>query len=162
MSARYKDLCSGLFLTLLGFAFFISSFGIPRGAEMGVGADFMPKVLSVLLLLLGGLITLQARNRVSDQAGVEKAPDAVEPPRNENGRSLPLSLLYLALFIVLLDRIGFIVMTFLYAFFQILLFAPREKRNYILFGIIAAVLTILVYFIFVKGFKMMLPGGILG
>jgi hypothetical protein len=147
---------------LLGVAFFISSFGIPRGAEMGVGADFMPKVLSVLLFLCGGLIMVQARVRASNQAEAEKAPDLAESPQSENNRSLLLTLVYLALFIGLLDKIGFIIMTFLYAFFQILLFAPREKRNYIRFGIIAAAWTILLYFIFVKGFRIMLPGGILG
>jgi hypothetical protein len=40
--------------------------------------------------------------------------------------------------------------------------SPKENRNCLLFAIVAVAVTVAVYFLFVKVFYVMLPGGILG
>lgn len=161
MAVKYKDFGSGLFMLLLGLALFISSQSIPTGAEMGAGPDFMPKLMSALLAISGTILTVQGwfSKRSSNPDGTAK------PAEKRDYAAVILSLVYLLAYILLLTRIGFLVMTVLYTFLQISLFAPKEKRgrkNYVLFGIISVAATVVIYFIFVYGFNLLLPAGILG
>jgi uncharacterized BrkB/YihY/UPF0761 family membrane protein len=60
--------------------------------------------------------------------------------------------------------VGFIVSTLVYLIIQIYILAPdnkRTKKDLIQYAIIDVVFTVVVYFLFRYGFKIVLPGGIL-
>lgn len=156
MITRYRDIISGAGLLALGAIMFATSFSIPRGAEMGVGASFMPKLMSILLAIAGFLLILQGR--ASAAAAKDKTP-AVDA---SNYKAVVLSLVYLGLFVALLSRLCFVITTFSYIILQTILLCPADRRNYKLIALIAAVATVLIYIIFAKGFKLLLPAGILG
>jgi Tripartite tricarboxylate transporter TctB family. len=154
MLTKHRDLLAGAFLVLMGVVMQIASWSIPRGVSMNYGADVMPKMVSALLALFGVAVVLQSRFLV--RSGETKAA------KPGNGKAVVLSLVFLAVYIGLLSRVGFIIMTALYLFAQTLLYAPREKRNHLLFAVISVVVTVAVYLIFAKGFKLILPYGVLG
>jgi putative tricarboxylic transport membrane protein len=155
MAVKWRDVVSGTCLFLLGVFLFCSSFSIPKGAEMGLGADFMPKLISAFLVLCGSIIAVQGYR------GLKKEQDQTGSPQGKTGAVI-LAAVLLGLFTILLNVAGFFIMSVLYIFAQTCLLAPKEKRNYILFGIIALAATALIYVVFVRFFKLMLPAGFLG
>lgn len=156
MISKYKDVISGAALLALGVLLFATSFSIPRGAEMGVGAGFMPKLMSILLAIAGLVMVVQGK------AAAVQAKDKAAEIDGANYKAVVLSLVYLGLFVALLSRLGFVITTFAYIFFQTILFCPVDRRNYKIITLVAVVATALIYIIFAKGFKLLLPAGILG
>ena len=74
------------------------------------------------------------------------------------------TLVLLFLYILLLDKLGFVVSSVLYMFIQMCLFVPaefRSKKNYILFAVISLVLPVAVNLLFVNAFSLILPTGVL-
>lgn len=153
MMHKYRDMVSGGALLFLGAVMFATSFGIPRGAEMGVGAGFMPRLMSVLLAVSGLALMLQGRGTAA-AAAPEKG--------GANYQAVVLSLVYLGLFVVFLNKAGFVIATCAYLFLQTVLFCPANRRNYKTIAILSVVATACIYLVFAKGFKLLLPAGILG
>ena len=60
-----------------------------------------------------------------------------------------------------IDLIGIGFSTVLYLFVQMLVLAPKEKRNYLLFALTAVVFTAIVFVAFRIGFQQLLPRGII-
>lgn len=141
--------------TLSGAAL-IASFRIPSGGNLGMGADFMPKIVSAILFLCSMGFLIQAL----------RAPKA--DPNEEKKKADPETIIrfciavgLLLVYIVLLRSVGFIIMTALYVFAQSILMSPPDKRNYMFSGILAVASSLAIYFIFAKGLSMTLPAGIL-
>ena len=64
-------------------------------------------------------------------------------------------------YILLMDPLGFILSTVLYLFVQMLVLAPKEKRNYLLFILTAVIFTGIVFVAFRIGFQQLLPRGVI-
>ncbi|MDR1534613.1 MAG: tripartite tricarboxylate transporter TctB family protein [Planctomycetota bacterium] len=154
MGQKYREVVSGCAFLLLGAIMFAASFSIPKGAEMGVGAGFMPRLMSILLVL-GGL-AVAAQGWPSGVTRLEAGG------RSGNYRAVILSIAYLGAFVVLLPKFGFVITAAAYIFLQTILFCPRGNRDYRRIGIVAAVAAVAIYLVFAKGFKLLLPAGILG
>ena len=73
--------------------------------------------------------------------------------------SILLTFAAMILYIILLPILGFMLSTMIYLFGQITILAPKEKRNYLLFAIIAVVFTIIAFVAFRIGLTQMLPRG---
>ena len=73
------------------------------------------------------------------------------------------SFVCLTVYVALMDAIGFVIMTILYVFVQILILTPREnwKKNYIPAAITATITGIVLFFIFRQMLNVLLPVGIL-
>ncbi len=61
-----------------------------------------------------------------------------------------------------MEKVGFLISSIVYLFAQMVILAPKEKRNFLLLAVIAVVFNIVVYFIFRNALNVMLPKGILG
>ena len=74
------------------------------------------------------------------------------------------SFIALTIYVALLEPIGFVIMTIIYTFAQILILTPREKwgKNFLPAGIVAIIVGILLYYIFKLQLSVLLPSGILG
>lgn len=73
------------------------------------------------------------------------------------------SFVALAVYVGLMDLVGFVIMTALYLFAQILILTPKEnwKKNYIPAAITGVVTGILLHLIFAEWLSVLLPVGIL-
>ena len=64
-------------------------------------------------------------------------------------------------YILVMPLLGFILSTVLYLFLQMLILAPADKRNYVLFIIVAVVFTAIVFVAFRIGLQQLLPRGVI-
>ena len=157
MSPKKKEnLVIALLLLVLSVALFLNAIRIPVSGALGAGADFLPKVGSVLLFCCACSFLVQFfRSPGEDGAAERKAPDRVPTIR------FFLALGLLVLYVAGLQKIGFIPMTALYIFCQSLLMVPREKRSYPVSAVLAVAVALLVHGIFAFVLKLRLPAGLL-
>lgn len=144
-----------LILGVIGAMAFYSAMHIPSGGSLGRGADFMPKIISVLLLVcaLGFLV----------ESLLAPATEKTERRKKDWTPLLRfcIALGMLILYVVLLKPVGFIVTTVLYIFAQSQFMVPNEKRSIGGSAVLAVVSAVLIYLVFAKGLSMVLPMGIL-
>lgn len=164
MTKAKKDLFSGIFLVLFAAALLIGSFTIKSKVEMAVGPDFIPKIVSTLLLVLGAVITFQGyiAVRANKNTKQDEQSDENEKGKSEKWKSAIATMVLMVVYAAVISSVGFLISTTIYAFLQMLLLAPKEKRNPVKFLIISVISTVVIYLAFTKGFKLMLPAGILG
>ncbi|SDK99127.1 tripartite tricarboxylate transporter TctB family protein [Natronincola ferrireducens] len=159
MIKKYIDFVPSIILIFLGIILAIStnSIKIIKGMSYSLGSDFMPKVGSSLLIIIGLAILIQASIKFKSKA---VADDEVSlKPVN-----LPViyTLISLLAFVGLVEKLGFLITSMLYLMFQIYILTPKGKFSFIKTGVISITTSIIIYFIFVNFFKLILPAGILG
>ena len=132
---------------------------LPKSKVMDIGPDFMPMVISGITFVLAAILTLlNMKNMKMRFAEIE----ASEIDSCDYKRVL-LSALLVLIYVFILQPIGFIVSTLVYLPLQMLVLAPddqRGKKQIIQLVIIDVVFTLVVFFLFRYGFKIILPAGI--
>lgn len=125
---------------------------------------FVPYLWGGVLLFLGlwlvgrGAIKFKrfkAAGGVAKKSGVAAAIS--------DKREVIASFLALGIYVGLMELIGFVIMTVLYTFAQILILTPKEKwkKNMVPAGIVALVAGFLLYYLFKVQLNVLLPSGIL-
>lgn len=150
---KLADTMIHVILVIVGIVFLISSQRIETGAVLGQGGDFVPKVCSIAWLLISVLLLV---------FGLQEKEESQEKPMRM--KIFLATLMLLLLYVAALEVIGFVLCSAVYIFIQIMLFAPEEKRNkknMILFAVIAVVVPVAVNLLFVNVFALILPTGIL-
>ncbi len=165
-----KDFVTGLFFLVFGGAYFASAFSI--GSYKGYGglnisSAFVPKMLGLFLIFLSAFLLFQTARTWAKlkAAGQEDRPgDARQGLFFKPGEvgSFLAVFLVLILYVALIEKIGFIIMSGLFLFAAIRILAPEGKCNLAVAGIVSVVAPILIYALFVYGLDMVLPEGILG
>lgn len=155
---KYGDIVVGLFFMAISAIMIGMAAMLPKSAVMDIGPEFMPTVIGVVTFILAAiLLVLNLKNmklRVAE-AGAE-ADDC------DYKRVLSSAILILV-YVFILKPVGFIVSTLLYLPLQMLVLAPDEERNkksLVKLLIVDVVFTMIVFFLFRYGFKIVLPAGI--
>lgn len=161
MIKKYGDIISGITVLILAIATYLLTYTFKKITVTKIGSEFMPRLVAILLAVLAitviynGIKELKKYNK--------KVPEVSTDNVNVADKySVIISFLLIAIYIALLDSLGFIIMTALYLFGQIYVLSKKEQRRLGLFAILSVVISSSVYFIFVYAFKLMLPSGILG
>ena len=153
---------TGIGTILLAVLLYTASYNIQEFIATRVGASFLPRVAAVLFAILGILLVASSfRCAPTDPIIVKE--EGREPTEKISG-GLPavlLSAVLMCAYVGLMSRIGFIITSAIYIFFQILVLAKEAKRQYLLFAVISVVTPLLIYLLFVHVFKVMIPAGIL-
>lgn len=159
MRKARQDFFSGLFFLAFGIYMYVYSFNIPNPIKIGVGAGFLPRLIGAVFVILSIILIVSTKIKMQKMLDSEDEQDT----KNEiNKKSVVLSIGALLIYVLLLKLVGFIIMSTLYLFFAFNLLSPKEERNLLLFAIISVVIPVSVYLLFVKGFDLILPSGILG
>ncbi|WHH57629.1 tripartite tricarboxylate transporter TctB family protein [Petroclostridium sp. X23] len=158
MIKRYGDIISGAFMLLVAVGIFSASFSIKMLTVSRIGAAFIPQLISGGIALLSVIIIINSVKKLK-MAGDVQEDEEQEPIR---GFSVLGTIAILILYIALLESIGFIIMTAAYLFAQFTILADKSQRKLPMFAIIAVVIAVAVYYLFVSVFSLMLPPGILG
>ncbi len=161
MTKRYNvDYFAALGFMAFGVFMLINALRFKQvSLEMVIGSEFMPRLIAVLIILLSG--TLWIRSLKAKRAEVPQGIAVGQPRRKSNKFSVYGTFVLLGIYVLLLESVGFIVMTIPYLFLQMNLMTDQEKRRPILFGVIAIVVTLVIEYIFNTFFYLMLPEGIL-
>lgn len=171
-TAIKADVICGIVITLFAILVYILSFFVKSYSIATVGPGFMPRVVAVILFLLGFALIIQTLFRIrldeSVTNDINVSPDALERKRvwslsyiieeNANILSIPL----LAFYAFSLKSLGFIVSSSIYLFLQMNLLEKKGERTPLIYAIVSVIIPLLVYFVFNKYFYLMLPEGILG
>lgn len=158
MMTRQRDLITALCVIGLGLGLFWLGGQVRDFASAGIGAGFLPRIVAVLLVVLGAVLLLGARHRP-----VVSAAD----PEQEGGEwggwpAVLASVGLMGAYVAALDGLGFILASSLYIFLQTLVLAKNARRRYLGFGLIGLGVSAGAYWLFVRVFQVMIPAGLLG
>ncbi len=141
----------------MGAAGYASSFHI-RDVSEGVSASVVPRLCAVILmilgLLLGGSPFLKKGGCPGETEG-EKGPPEVKSVGTVS---------ILAVFIVYaaaLKGAGYLIATPVFMFLLMMILCPAQERRPGRFLLISVLVTAVIYGVFVLGFQVQLPAGIL-
>lgn len=121
-----------------------SKFDMSYIGDTGLGPDFFPKVISIILFVLGVLIFVSS--------GKDKKVE-----KNPNVKYTLITIGIFAVYIVLIGKIGYLVSTILFSFAIISLL---KKNSIVLKVIYSIVFPVGLYLLFTYAFKVSLPTGI--
>lgn len=161
-------------ITLFAAYLFVSSFFITSEAGAALGPAFMPRLLGVILFVLGiadfaGELK-KTRLEEKETKTTEQSQTAELAKRSQTGsykdwiaRHIDIcSIAVLLAYVFAIKPLGFLISSAIYMFVHMLLLTVNTKRNYLVLVFLTLVVPCVVYFGFVKIFYLMLPPGILG
>jgi len=165
-TANYKRIGAAIFIVFFGIMLFISSFFIQRRTSTGLGPDFFPRLIAIVIVLLGGI---ELVNAVKGYKFLEKNGKLI--PIEARKKSLKdlfydnldwVSGALIVVYVIGIYYLGFLLPSVIYMFVQILLYTTNKKRNYILYSALSIIIPAVIYYTFRSYFHLMLPVGILG
>jgi putative tricarboxylic transport membrane protein len=166
MSYR-KNIIAGAVLSVFSVVVLLLSLNIPAFTGLGAApldSAFIPRLwggslglLSLSLLFRG----LKERAVYAKTGKVIPFPFKLSKFCREN-REVILTFVIIAIYTALVGIAGFIIMSALYLFAQILILTPPGKRNFTMAGIISIITSVLLDFVFVSLLHVLLPRGIFG
>ena len=156
---KCRDLILGILMLALGVAYTILAQQVktrPKITPSYSSARIFPTLLGILLIILSVLLIIQGIRNMKKEGAEEEKASAMS---KVDLASIVLTFACMIVYIALLPQIGFILSTVIYLFFQITILAPKEKRNILLFALIAVVFTAIAFVAFRIGLSQMLPRG---
>ncbi len=154
---KCKDLILGCVLLALSIAYTILARQIktrPKMVPSYANSQIIPTLLGILLAILSVCLIVQGIRKLKADGDVES-----KKMSRVDLLSIVLTFAAMCVYILILPTLGFMLSTMIFLFAQITILAPKEKRNYLLFAIIAVVFTIIVFIAFRIGLSQMLPRG---
>ena len=151
-----------IILFLVGAAYFLMTFSFQEFNFTGhdVSAKRMPQILGVILCICAACNVQFSLVRARAKMAPEEKRHNPAAVQGDNIRCL-LTFVLMIIYIVLMPSIGFLIMSAIYVFFQILLFYKKEQRNYLVCAVTAIASSAAIYYVFLYGLKMVLPIGLL-
>ena len=153
---RFKDVIAGAVLLLISAIYFSGSFfktSLIMKAKYGPG--FMPKIYAVLLACLSIALIISGWKTAKTNTAKEETEEADV----KSLIAVVLTIVFLAVYLILIEIIGFLAASAVYLFAQAWLLA--KKKNYLVLTLFSVITALLIYLLFVKVLGLTLPTGIL-
>ncbi|MBF7096640.1 tripartite tricarboxylate transporter TctB family protein [Alkalibacter mobilis] len=150
--SKKKEIAFGIIIVILGAFYLFMTYQIESKPGV-VDARTVPKILGFLMVLLGGIQifeTLKLKSKEEESKSIDTGTVV---------KTSSLILVYIAVF----NKIGFLLSTIIFLFLQFSILAPNDmkgRKYFVINGIIAILVSLLVYMSFRYGLKIMLPQGI--
>ncbi len=146
---RPADIAVGCFLALLGLFILYASTMIRVGVARGLSPRAIPSALGFLILFCGiGLAVKSWRFRGEDPK--------INWPDREGTKIILVNLIFLALYIVLMNPLGLPLSTFLYVTFSIWYLKRSKWATAIVIGLIFGIVS---YYVFIRLLGLSFPAG---
>jgi len=164
--SKYRDVIGGCVFFIFAAVYYWLAFSIRETTAGSVlGSAFMPKMYGIIMMVLCAIQILNGVRTVKKAEVTGEGEKKKELTIKQQLYSLLESFGLLVIYVVLLDAVGFVIMSALFVFFMTIVLLPKKGRSKNLFvkvGIISIVFSVAVYLVFVQGFALTLPAGILG
>lgn len=162
MDKKYSDIVTGCVFLVLSVFLYITSLRIADANVSKLGPDFMPKIVAIGIGILSIIIIVNGIRRYKEM-GVDKSEIINNKSKEKiNKKNVIFTLLLLSTYVLFLDKIGFIIMTILYMLLQLTILSDDKTKHIKKFAAISIITTLTLYSIFVYGFNILIPAGILG
>lgn len=162
-----KNLYPGIVFTIFSVLFLILTSQIKKFSGLGadpLGARAVPYLWGISLLFLSIILVIrgmrQRAQAIQNNTYVKMKLDLTQ--KIKENQEIILTFISLAVYVALLEPIGFLIMTAVYLFVQTLILTQKEKRRYLLTFIISIVIAVALDYIFVRLLNVLLPLGIFG
>ncbi|AOT72079.1 tripartite tricarboxylate transporter TctB family protein [Geosporobacter ferrireducens] len=158
MLNRYREAIYGIVFFIIAAAYYAASFNIKiyqSYGDSGVDSRFLPQLLGIFLMILSTIQIVKGIKLVRIYEGDRVAEKIISI-------KVILTVAFIVLYVALMPVVGFLIMTAVYLFFQIILLMPPDNKKYLLALEISTIFSIVVYFLFVQVLTLILPRGILG
>ncbi len=156
---KYGDIVVGVFFMALSAIMMVMAKMLPKSKVMEIGPDFMPMVIGIVTFVLAAILTfLSIKNFKLNTANLK--PEDVEAC---DYRRVFASIILVLIYVFMLKPVGFILTTLVFLLLQMLVLSPddeRTKKDIIKLAVIDVIFTMVVFFLFRYGFKIVLPAGI--
>lgn len=152
---KYKDLISGVCGMILSAVFFMLSVQIGLKEKDAIGASFLPKIVTVMMFAMFAIVTYRGMKDV--KAGKEEKKLDYAP----NFKGVALMFIAMLVYAYLLKPVGFIITSILFLMAAICLMTKKEELKPVKYTVIAVIVVIFIYFIFMEVFGIRIPKGIL-
>ncbi len=154
MTKKKKDILVSVVFIILGAFILLQSIGVEPLMNNDVGSGFFPKVVGLVIMAIAGA-KLVLSLKEEDDGVVEKTTEG-------DMAGGWITVILIGLYVLAYQSVGFLVSTAIYLFLQILVLCPKEKRNFLIFGLVSLITPVFIYTMFVYIINMPLPKGILG
>ena len=164
MAQKYSDVFSGVILLMAAVGMFVTTYSFEALTVSKVGPDFMPRIIALLIAVTSIAMIVSAFNKMRREK-IENAQildEEIDSSGEKSYTSVLVSVLLMVGYFVLMPYIGFLIMTTIYLFLQMLLLSDKSNKKIVLFFAISIVSSLVTYFIFRSIFYVMLPSGIFG
>ena len=174
MINKYKDFLSALLVIVISLLLLIGSFGIKSIGLSQIGPEVFPRIISIIILIRGCFILVQAilNHRAmksihnGERIGKNELDLGIEHVlKNSDFYPFVINVIVSILYILFLEKIGFLISSGLFIFIQSFVLSSNSKRkikNIIILLVGSLTTSAVIYLIFLYGFKLWLPEGILG
>ena len=158
MSHNKKEILSGVIFFLIAVALYAGSYAIVVTTNDAMGPQFFPRTVAVIMGLLAVV-------QVAGGLKKEKTEQGDEGTGGFNARAAATIAILFA-YALLVQTVGFIIMTALYLMAQILLLLPekrlKSRKGIVITAVVSVVTPIFIYELFYRAFSIFLPTGLLG
>ena len=169
MKAKYKiNMITGAVLFAFALTYFILSWQIANFKGLGappIDAKFVPRLWGVLLMVLSLIVFVRGLLeylRLKKEGKIEKKEGETLVGKIVEGREVLMTFLCLLIYILLLQPVGFIIMSALFILAECMILTPKEKRKPLIALAVGIIVAVFVDFAFVRLLHVLLPVGILG
>jgi len=156
---KHDKLWSGCLFVFVAVIFAVQIPSIKLTTIAGT-SRLLPTIVCVMLFAFGlplivqGLMELRAeKSEKKDNDGKPEMPFIVRYGK------VFISAALFAFYAFTLTRLGFIVSSSIYLISMYYIMAPKDKYKHVLFIILGIAIPVFLYFVFVKGFRVILPIG---
>ena len=153
---KKRETGAAIFWILLGVTAFVWSATFPFGSWKAPGPGFLPLILGLILILLGGALFFQTIIRKDEGDEVRPVPLL---PGGAALRRVGLTLAILILSVALLEHLGFILTAFFLVLLTVQAIQPRKWRFALFYALVSALSSSLLFQVLLKT---QLPRGPLG
>ena len=157
---KYKEVVSGIFMLTVSVFYLVNAFKIKILSRAVFNASMFPKILGVSLAVLSIAQIVGAIMKMRKTAPAAEGVRATGISRAGKLR-VAATLVALIIYLAFMRKVGFLIMTVFYVLAQILILTPRGKLSIPLLLILSIVFPAAVYLLFVYGFQLLLPMGLL-
>ena len=160
-----KDIGIGLFFFLLAIAYFVGTFSIesynPFG-DAGLSSKIVPQILAYMMAALSFIVVVQSVLKLIKRDDDKAPAEAVRINRKLLGKFI-FAIVLLIVYIVLFDKLGFIISTVFYLSAMIFLLLPHKNAKTGVFAVLFSIaVSFLVYTVFNNLLGLILPSGVFG
>lgn len=164
-SKEVKDFFAGLLAIVFSIVYFFNTLNIKSMGFSQISASFFPRIIAILLLLLGLILVIKnLKNTITwfKEINFYSTKNLTLDKSFFFRHKVVFTMLFFALYCILIDILGFLSASILYLFFQILLFSNAfTKKTILTSSLIAVMASVVVYVTFQFGFSISLPNGLL-
>lgn len=157
MNKRLQETLVSLIFLVIGIFVFVQSNNIKPLMTNELGSGFFPKLVSIVMIILAILKIIMNFYNTTETVIRTK-----EKKAKGNIKGGIITIILVGVYAFSYRQIGFLLGSVVYLFLQILILAPKSKRNLPLFTLISLVVPVFIYLVFTRLINMPLPKGVFG